>query len=155
MSKAPILFIVRGHPGSGKSTYAKHILAQRPGAVHIEKDSFFVDAKGVYRADPAKRTEAEAWCLESVRKSLKSGRDTVVSNTFTARADMVPYMGLGCRVQVVEMAMDLPDTHQVPAAEIAAKKAAFEKHPGAVQILEMQKAIPAPARHFAGSRGPR
>jgi adenylate kinase family enzyme len=53
------IYIVRGCPGSGKSTFAKTL-----GGIHIEADQYFVDADGNYNFDGSKIKNAHAWCLE-------------------------------------------------------------------------------------------
>jgi adenylate kinase family enzyme len=50
-----ILFLVRGLPGSGKSTFATHIWNEY--AV-CEADKFFYDKEGNYNFDPSKIKDA-------------------------------------------------------------------------------------------------
>jgi predicted kinase len=95
------LTIVRGLPGSGKSTEARK-LCGTTGAEHVEADMFFmVDRE--YRFDRERIGEAHAWCLDRVRSLLAEGRDVVVSNTFTQRWEMAPYLQLTKYVDIVEM----------------------------------------------------
>jgi predicted kinase len=138
----PTLFIVRGHPGSGKSTYARHLIEQNPGAIHIENDTFFTDANGKYAFEIEKHEEAKQWCLDQVRESLEKGRNTVVSNTFTILKELQPYLDLGYRTQVVEMELNYTDTHQVPKDVIEAKKQAFESFEGATRVSSCDYAQP-------------
>ena len=49
-SMEKILYIVRGIPGSGKSTFAKTL-----GGIHIEADQYFVDGDGNYNFDGSKK----------------------------------------------------------------------------------------------------
>ena len=140
--KQPTLFIVRGHPGSGKSTYARHLMETHPGAAHIENDEFFTDAAGRYAFDITRHEEAKTWCLDQTREALSKGRDTVVSNTFTTLKELQPYLDLGYRTQVVEMELNYTDTHQVPKDVIEAKKQAFERYEGAERIDSSDYAHP-------------
>lgn len=72
------LVVIRGLPGSGKSTFAKTL-----GYYHFEADQYFTDLNDEYHFDPAKLKEAHEWCQNSVFEALNRGQDTVVSNTFT------------------------------------------------------------------------
>ena len=84
------IYIVRGCPGSGKSTFAKTL-----GGIHIEADQYFVDADGNYNFDGSKIKNAHAWCLDNVKTNMAAGRDKiVVSNTFTQEWEFQPYLEL-------------------------------------------------------------
>lgn len=73
------LYIVRGLPGSGKSTFAKSL-----GGVNYEADMFFINENGEYNFDPSKLKDAHNWCRHKAMDSMKSGEPiVVVSNTFT------------------------------------------------------------------------
>ena len=152
MARQPTLFIVRGHPGSGKTTYGKHILAQQPGTKHIEEDDFFTDAKGNYTFDKSRLKEAQEWCLTAVKKALTAGNNALISQDFTTRQEMAPFIALGYRTQIVEMGMDFPNTHGVSKKVVEAKKEAFEPHPSAVRIIDMPTEVPAASRYARSYR---
>ena len=86
-----VLYIVRGVPGSGKSTFAKSL-----GGTHFETDKFFM-VDGEYKFDGTKIKEAHKWCQDSVNTAMllnhTSGLNSiiVVSNTFTQEWEMEPY----------------------------------------------------------------
>lgn len=84
------LFIVRGLPGSGKSTTAKKL-----GGNHYEADMFFIDENGLYNFRPEKIKEAHQWCKSSVETAMieKQSR-IVVSNTFTEEWEFSDYQAL-------------------------------------------------------------
>ena len=88
------LILVRGLPGSGKSTFAKSL-----GGVHIETDMFFIQ-DGEYKFDGAKIKEAHEWCQNEVNTMMILNHTTgankriVVSNTFTQEWEMQAYYDL-------------------------------------------------------------
>ena len=51
------LILVRGIPGSGKSTFARSL-----GGVHYEADMFFLDEMSNYVFDVTKIKDAHSWC---------------------------------------------------------------------------------------------
>lgn len=135
MQNPPDLILVRGHPGSGKTTHALALKAFRPALVHIENDQAFTDENGHYTFDLARHQEAKDSCLQRTAQALSRGLPVVVSNTFTTRAELAPYIAMatqmGKRVGVVEMFGQFPNHHDVPEAVVTAKKEAFESYPGA------------------------
>jgi uridine kinase len=60
------MIIVRGLPGSGKSTFAQETLEKSPELVWVEADQFFTDSNGVYVFAPAKIKEAHTWCQDHI-----------------------------------------------------------------------------------------
>jgi predicted kinase len=84
-----ILYIVRGIPGSGKSTFAKTL-----GGTHHETDNFFM-VDGEYKFDVTKLKAAHEWCQNKVKTDMMVGREKiVVSNTFTQEWEMEYYLEL-------------------------------------------------------------
>jgi len=93
------LILIRGLPGTGKTTLAKQLVAgASEDAKHCEADRFFYkpDRNGglQYVFDPSKLPEAHANCLSRTEHALKDGRSVVVSNTFTQRWEMEGYLKL-------------------------------------------------------------
>jgi predicted kinase len=84
--------IMRGLPGSGKTTRARE-LAPEYDAVIVSADDFFV-TDGVYNFDPSELPEAHAQCQARALKALRAGRSVVVDNTNTQRWEMEPYLTL-------------------------------------------------------------
>jgi predicted kinase len=120
------LILLRGLPGSGKSTFAKRICNQ-----HVEADEFFV-VNGVYEFDPTKLKQAHEWCRNKAQEWMKQGYNVVVSNTFTQEWEMDPYYWLaeqyGYRVHslVVENRHMGVNQHGVPADKLEQMKNRFE-----------------------------
>jgi len=84
------LYLIRGLPGSGKSTYARK-LAQEIGARHLEADMYFCRDGQEYKFDPLLLGKAHNWCFTETEKSLASGISVIVSNTFVQRWEINPY----------------------------------------------------------------
>jgi predicted kinase len=85
-----ILYIVRGIPGSGKSTFAKTL-----GGQHYEADMFFIDGNGEYKFDGSKIKLAHNWCMIQTQKAMVDDEPKiVVSNTFTQEWEMETYFKL-------------------------------------------------------------
>lgn len=51
------LVLVRGLPGSGKSTIAKSFIPHN--FVHLETDMYFINSAGEYKFNPAKLSESQ------------------------------------------------------------------------------------------------
>ena len=129
-----ILFVVRGLPGSGKSTYAKTLV--QPSA-HFEADQYFVRG-GKYNFDPSKLKDAHADCLARTRKAMVEGKHkrVAVSNTFTMKWEVQPYIDLakelGWTVKVIRMTGEWGSIHDVPPEAIERMRGRFEPITGEV-----------------------
>jgi len=123
-----IIYLVRGLPGSGKSTFAKTL-----GGEHYEADMFFIDGNGEYKFDGSKIKWAHEWCHDMVYMDMiKEIPKIVVSNTFTQEWEMQPYFELakkyGYKVFsiIVENRHEGINEHGVPEEKIEQMKNRFE-----------------------------
>ena len=126
------LFLLRGLPGSGKTT-----LANQLGGSLVEADRYFMEY-GEYKFDASKLKEAHAWCREQVQNWMETndrGFDVpriVVSNTFTQEWEMKPYYDLarehGYMVfsLIVENRHGGKNVHNVPEDKIEQMRKRFE-----------------------------
>ena len=128
------LILVRGVPGSGKSTFAAKVF---PGAFHVENDMFHVK-DGEYRFDFNKQKDAVSWCMDMCDTALRNGMDVVVSNTFTKRRYIMAYVKLaakyGADVSVYRMTGSFKNSHSVPAAVFENMKKGFEDWSGEIFV---------------------
>lgn len=85
------LYILRGVPGSGKSTVAKSLVKEE---CVCEADQFFVDpCDGVYRFDFKKIGLAHEYCRTKCIELMRKGEPKiVVSNTNTSEKEFAPYL---------------------------------------------------------------
>jgi len=131
-----VLFLVRGLPGSGKSTFATHIWNEY--AV-CEADKFFYDKEGNYNFDPSKIKDAHAWCKNEVETRMIDHQNNeqyypeiAVSNTFTQEWEMKDYFDLaekyGYKVVslIVENRHGGKNVHGVPEDKLEIMKNRFE-----------------------------
>lgn len=129
------LILVRGVPGSGKSTFAAKVF---PGAFHIENDMFHVK-DGEYRFDFNRQKDAVSWCMDMCDTALRNGMDVVVSNTFTKRRYIAAYARLaaehGADVSVYRMTGLFKNSHSVPAQVFENMKKNFEDWPGETVVV--------------------
>lgn len=122
------LVLIRGLPGSGKSTMAK-VLAL-VGYEHHEADQFF-EVNGVYQYDATRIRDAHAWCQSRTRQALAAGKRVVVSNTFTMLREMEPYMEMTHKVRVVEAQGTWENCHDVPVEVLERMALRWEALPAA------------------------
>lgn len=125
------LYLLRGLPGSGKSTIAKK-LDNGISYAHYEADMYFME-NGVYKFDPTKLKMAHNWCSIQVQKAMVDDLSCiVVSNTFTQEWEMEIYYKLakenGYRVYsiIVENRHGGINEHGVPQEELERMKNRFE-----------------------------
>ena len=131
-----ILFLVRGLPGSGKTTFANHIWNEY--AV-CEADKFFYDKNGNYNFDGSKLKDAHAWCKNEVETRMKDHQinqqyypEIAVSNTFTQEWEMEDYYKLAEKYDykvvslIVENRHNGQNVHGVPEEKIEQMKNRFQ-----------------------------
>jgi predicted kinase len=123
-----MIYLVRGIPGSGKSTFAKTL-----GGEHYEADMFFIDENGEYKFDGSKIKWAHEWCHDMVYiDMMKEIPKIVVSNTFTQEWEMEPYFEMakkyGYKVFsiVIENRHGGTNEHGVPEDKLEQMKNRFE-----------------------------
>lgn len=131
------LFIVRGVPGSGKSTFAHAIWNNY---AICEADQYFIDKEtGEYKFNPDELKNAHQWCRDEVETKMKDNQanpqyypEIVVSNTFTQEWEMEPYFKLaekyGYKVFsfIVENRHGGVNTHGVPEDKVQVMKDRFQ-----------------------------
>ena len=140
------LFLLRGVPGSGKSTVAKNLKPK----YWVESDHYFMEKEGdewVYRFNADLLGDAHKWCQEQTRLYMESMwakacrfkgnkgekiHNLVVANTFTTEWEMKPYFkmaeeyGFQVHTLIVENRHESEDIHNVPKEVIQKMADRFE-----------------------------
>lgn len=86
-----MLFIIRGLPGSGKTTLAND-LANLLNAKHYEADMYFTDRDGKYNFEPKLIKQAHEWCYLNTTVALLEKHITIVANTFSQYWEYANYI---------------------------------------------------------------
>lgn len=135
-----LLILVRGLPGSGKTTIAKKFASI--GFRHEEADFFFQTKKG-YRFKKELLQKAHTRCLANTEKALKETGRCVVANTFTMLWEMLPYINLaenlGIPVAIVEATGNYRSVHNVPESTIQKMKERWQPAPTLYYNFHTQK----------------
>lgn len=140
------LFLLRGIPGSGKSTIAENM---KPD-YWVESDHYFMEKEGdkwVYRFNADLLGNAHKWCQEQTRLYMESIwakacrfkgnngekiHNLVVSNTFTTEWEIEPYYKIAEKYDfqvhslIVENRHGNKDVHNVPKEVIEKMTDRFE-----------------------------
>lgn len=121
-------FIMRGIPGSGKSTVAEKILRSSlgdgPGGFLIRgrihsTDSYFYNEYSEYKFDPSRLGEFHAANLQAFKESLAKGLPVVIcDNTNTQRWEYQKYLDAAEEAGYIVSIVTLPH----PPVEVAAER---------------------------------
>lgn len=113
------LYLIRGLPGSGKSTFAE-MFAGSLDACHHEADHFFHTKEGPsgtqvwteeYNFDASKLYQAHKACQGWTSDCMQDGCDIVVSNTFTTEKELKPYLEMAARYGYKVTTMIIENRH--------------------------------------------
>lgn len=109
------LILLRGLPGSGKSTFAN--LMWDTYAI-CEADKFFYDKEGNYNFDATKLSDAHKWCRDEVETRMKDNEvnpqyypEIVVSNTSTMENELKPYYNLAKQYNYMVFSLIVENRH--------------------------------------------
>ena len=122
------LFLIRGLPGSGKTTAARSIkeLSDNKPWIIAADDWFRIFNRNQFEAD--KLPDAHEWCQTTTQRQLALGRTVIVHNTFTQQWEMQPYIDLAdmmeiqCIILTANNHHNSKSVHDVPEATVEKMK---------------------------------
>lgn len=129
------LILIRGLPGSGKTTLAKQMvildrMVSDKKSCMIETDQFF-EQDGIYKFDGSKIKEAHLWTQNRTRELLDEYDVVYVANTFTTKWEMEPYQIIakenGAFIKIIECKEQYGNVHDVPEHVIKNMKERWEE----------------------------
>lgn len=123
------LYIIRGLPGSGKTTKAveihKKITEDGYECYHAEADLYFT-SNNEYNFDAKELYNAHNWCRLNVRKAMRDKKYVIVSNTFTRPWEYKDYIDLAeefsYNFEIITMTGTYKNIHNVPEEKILQMK---------------------------------
>lgn len=130
------VYIIRGIPGSGKTTHAKKILN---ADIVIEAADFFMK-NGKYKFNAAYLPEAHAHALKrfslAIADSKNKDKSIAACNTFSRRWEIAPYIEAckkaGVDFSIVRMDGAFNNVHGVPEYVIDNMRKRFENVDGEI-----------------------
>lgn len=127
------LFLVRGVPGSGKTTLASTIESLSDEVFKVAADDFFVGEDGNYDFEKSKLGEAHDFCREKTEEAMNENYGLIlVHNTFVQRWEMLDYFNLALtnnyRVHtlVTENRHESNSIHDISSSKLEEKRKNFE-----------------------------
>jgi predicted kinase len=132
-----ILTILRGLPGSGKSTAIRRLTGH---PVVFSADHFFLTKDGTYNFDPARIGEAQTACQQACLRAMTRGEPhVVVDNTNTRKWEYSLYQAMsdifGYKVVIIDLydggktdeELAARNQHGVPLDKIALMRSRYER----------------------------
>ena len=128
------LILLRGIPGSGKTTLGEVILRTPNNQLKpLSADDYFIDEHGNYNFDATKLKEAHNDCQQRCSHLMQNDvMKIVISNTFTQEWEIQPYYQMAERYNyrihsvIVENRHEGINEHNVPEEKLLQMKNRFE-----------------------------
>ena len=127
----PTLYLIRGVPGSGKSTFAQSLLDKFVVQRAYEADDYFMQG-GEYRFDFNLLEDAHYQCRRNTWLALYEGMSVAVSNTSCAEWEVETYATIARETEanfvsiIVENRHGGKNVHGCPDAKVEQMKRKFD-----------------------------
>lgn len=124
-----MLILIRGIPGSGKSTIAQDLLKLNPEQFrHYENDMFLYDKEGNYLWSEERIIAANKKCYWSTKNALQLEFNVIVSNCFIKNSSIKRYAKLvnSEDLFIIETDTEYNNIHQVSNETIHSMKSNYE-----------------------------
>ena len=104
-SNETTLYVIRGLPGSGKTSFAKSLNLN-----FYEADQYFEKFNNG-KVDHKLLKKAHQYCYESVKQELEKGQSAIVSNTMTSEIEILEYQNLAKELNIRFISLILENRH--------------------------------------------
>ncbi|CAD5117232.1 DgyrCDS6028 [Dimorphilus gyrociliatus] len=132
MKAHKIMYILRGLPGSGKSTISNQLVDLHEKTIICSADDFFLNLDGVYEYNETKKKEAHCWCQEKAKEACSLGNHVIIDNTNVRKWELKFYIDLAKEFGYVTIVIE-PETDWKWDPEILSRK---NKHKVTKEVLE-------------------
>ncbi|XP_071103876.1 2',3'-cyclic-nucleotide 3'-phosphodiesterase-like isoform X1 [Haliotis cracherodii] len=131
VKESKVMFLLRGLPGSGKTTIVSQLQYVYPSSVKCSADDFFF-VKGGYRFHAARLNDAHQWCQGKAQHACESGAPVVIiDNTNVRHWEMHFYTNLAHRTNYTVITV-IPKTSWRFSPDVLARR---NKHGVSEDIL--------------------
>ncbi|XP_048389163.1 NEDD4-binding protein 2-like 1 isoform X1 [Stegostoma tigrinum] len=153
LQKRKRLYLLRGLPGSGKTTLARNLKHQFRDAVILSTDDYFIREDGSYLFQKYLLDEAHEWNRGRAKSAMRQRRSTIIiDNTNTEAWEMKPYVNMA-QENGYEVKFREPDTpwkfdirkltrinsHGVPRETIERMKERYERNITIDKVLHAER----------------
>ncbi|XP_056121037.1 NEDD4-binding protein 2 isoform X2 [Rhinichthys klamathensis goyatoka] len=153
-----VLVLLRGAPGSGKTTLANAMVTQNPGGVVLSTDEYFIQ-NGQYQFEPNLLGEAHEWNHQRAKDAFEKGQSPIIiDNTNMQCWEMKPYVAMALK-HGYKVLFREPDTwwktkprelekrtrHQVTKEKIRRILERHDRFVSVQSIMNSQRPVPVPS----------
>lgn len=110
MNEKPTLYLIRGAPGAGKTTFANLLNSRLLVDRVYEADQYFYK-DGIYEFNPIKLHKAHQQCQRNTRIALSEGLSVAVSNTSCAAWEVEVYQSIAYEYDVNFISIIVENRH--------------------------------------------
>lgn len=136
-TKESCLILIRGLPGSGKTTLARVICDLFRKMHHVENDMYRLRENGEYSFDEKDNEFVRESSLADSSELLKNGNSVVVSNVFTSADAMRMYTELPYRKIIIRVTGNYGSVYDIPDDKLTDMVERFEDVAGEIILGDL------------------